>query len=82
MNYSFLYDVTLQLQNLVFFPTNFGSLFFSIFIFKKQLIFFLTQDRRFFFSAGTNQYLADISKESKMREHLTKKGPLTLALIG
>jgi len=41
------------------------------------------------FSAGTctifisiSQYLADISKESKMREHLTKKGPLTLALIG
>ena len=29
-----------------------------------------------------SQYLADISKESKMREHLTKKGPLTLALIG
>ena len=71
----------LKLQNLVFFPTNFGS-FFLHFIFKKQLIFLLIQDRRFFFSAGTSQYLIDISKESKMREHLTKKGPLTLALIG
>ena len=62
-----------------FFPYKLWISFFSIFIFKKQLIFFLTQDRRFFFSAGTSQYLVDISKESKMREHLTKKGAVNFS---
>ena len=71
-----------KLQSLAFFPTKFGSLFFSIFIFKKQLISLWHKIVVFSSLWGLVNLLADISKESKMREHFTKKGPVTLTLIG
>ena len=65
-----------------FFPTNFGSLFSPFLSLKNNWSSFWHKIVVFYSLPGLVNLLADISKESKMREHFTKKGPLTLTLIG